>query len=124
MSHRGGDGAKWLFVPDVEVNHEIPVERERFAYFVRRCWLEGLGKAALLRTDQSPYTALSEEARYVRITLVKAVLRYGLLALVGQRDAAGKALAVAAGLLTTVAGFAHGALRCRVSHAACTRSRR
>lgn len=101
-------GAQWLRVPAAVIGHHVPAERSSVAFFLRRCWLEGRGKAALAtltgnRSDR--VEALSEESSYLR-----RVLPRGLRAYLRQGDAAGLAKAgmVVAGAATTGLGFGVG----------------
>lgn len=93
-----------LHVPSARVAHCVSDERTTVGYFIRRCFAEGVSKAAVSalvgRRD-----ALSTERRYVRHVLPSAVAR-DLAALAG-RDAAGgtRVVAVVAGLVVTSAGF-------------------
>jgi cellulose synthase/poly-beta-1,6-N-acetylglucosamine synthase-like glycosyltransferase len=105
MSEMSGGNAAWIFRPDVTVYHEVPAERSTVRYFIRRCWLEGRGKASLLRGAASKRLALSEEVRYARTTVVTAFWRYLASAALGEPHQAAKALAVLGGFWITVAGF-------------------
>jgi hypothetical protein len=53
------------------VDHLVPQERQRFAHFVRRCFIEGRSKAILSRMS-GPRTALSSEARHATLTLPRS----------------------------------------------------
>jgi GT2 family glycosyltransferase len=67
-------GGHWMYVPDAVIEHEVPVGRSTFRFFLRRCYAEGRGKvqmAALLpRTEK-----LGAEQDYLRRTLPRAVAR-------------------------------------------------
>jgi GT2 family glycosyltransferase len=71
-------GGRWLYVPKALVAHHVPVERSTFAFFVRRSFSEGQGKAAL--RDFRPGEPLESERAYTRHVLPAAVGR-------GIRDA-------------------------------------
>lgn len=97
--------AVWLYQPRARVLHTVTPERGTLAYFVRRCWEEGVGKANL-----SAYVGagdgLSSERGHVARVLPMGVLK-------GLRDAASgdlaglrRAGAIVLGLLTAAAGFA------------------
>ena len=117
MTRASRAGAEWLFVPEVELYHEIPAERQTVGYFAQRCWDEGVGKAALLRTGTPAALALSEESTYARTLLVKAFWRYVGSAVLGRGGQVGKAAALLLGFWVTVGGFAFGRLRLfRFSH--------
>ena len=67
-------GGRWMYVPDAVIEHEVPVGRSTFRFFLRRCYAEGRGKvqmAALLPHTQR----LGAERDYLRRTLPRAVLR-------------------------------------------------
>jgi glucosyl-dolichyl phosphate glucuronosyltransferase len=110
MTRNSTSATKWLFVPEVRICHEVPVERQRFVYFMRRCYREGTGKASLMRTGISRESALSEEIGYARRLLREAFCRYLASALIGSRSDAAKAAAVLVGFWVTVAGFLGGQL--------------
>ncbi len=113
-ARREHPGAKVVLVEGSVVSHRVPAGRKRLGYFVRRCYYEGISKAALRRLEGS--AALESEWRYTLRTLPEAVLRSLLRAARGNRPAAnmGQALAVVLGLATTSAGFAVGSIRSRV----------
>ena len=65
--------AEVLLVEDATIQHEVPPSRQRFPYFVRRCFYEGVSKALLRRlTDER---ALDTERRYATRTLGAALAR-------------------------------------------------
>ncbi|MFI5958147.1 glycosyltransferase family 2 protein [Cryptosporangium sp. NPDC051539] len=103
---RTAPGAYWLHVPAAVIRHHVPAERSSVGFFLRRCWLEGRGKAglaALGRNSSDRAAALSEESSYLR-----RVLPRGLRAYLRQGDARGLARAgmVVAGVASTGLGFA------------------
>jgi GT2 family glycosyltransferase len=106
-------GGRWVFEPSAVVHHAVPPEREKVSYFVRRCWMEGRGKAGLRSIAADRSTSLSSESRYVRQVLPRAMRRY--LAQVVSIDPAAlaKAVCLALGLMTTVSGFALESVRKR-----------
>ena len=60
-------------VDGATVQHSVPLSRERFSYFWRRCFYEGISKALLRRlTDER---ALDTERRYASRTLRAAIGR-------------------------------------------------
>ncbi|MFG1928444.1 glycosyltransferase family 2 protein [Cryptosporangium sp. NPDC048952] len=96
---RSRPGAVWLRVPAAVIRHHVPAERSSVAFFLRRCWLEGRGKAGLAKLTRNR-TALSEESSYLR-----RVLPRGLRAYLLQGDVT-KAGMVLAGVASTGVGFA------------------
>jgi GT2 family glycosyltransferase len=62
----------WIYDPTIRVRHRVPSSRGRFGYFVRRCFNEGTGKAALAALVGEG-AALSEETAYVRKVLPRGV---------------------------------------------------
>lgn len=106
VSHRL-PGSVLLYRPGARVHHRVGAERMTWAYFRSRCYAEGLSKAMVARVaGRSP--ALSAERAYVIATLPRGIAR-------GLRDGVGgdptglpRALAMAAGLATTSAGYLAG----------------
>jgi Glycosyl transferase family 2 len=99
----------WLYEPTANVGHWIPKQRSTFRYFARRCFHEGLGKAALAALDGTRESTSAERSYTYRI------LPHGVL--LGLRDAArgdvwgaARAGAIALGFATTAAGFAAGSM--------------
>ncbi|HET6483082.1 MAG TPA: glycosyltransferase family 2 protein [Actinoplanes sp.] len=65
-------GGHWMYVPDSVIEHDVPLDRSTFRFFLRRCYAEGRGKvqmAGLLPPDQK----LGAEQDYLRRTLPRAV---------------------------------------------------
>jgi GT2 family glycosyltransferase len=102
---------QFIFEPAALVYHRVPVERGRWRYFRRRCYFEGRSKA-LVTALTGAGKGLSAERAYTTRVLPSGVVR-GLLDGLTGRDSAGplRALAIAAGLLTTVAGYGVGKVR-------------
>lgn len=100
-----------LYDPAARVEHHVPVERARFAYFVSRCYAEGLSKAQVTRLV-GERDSLKSERSYVRRTLPRAVWR-NLRAFFLERklDGLGRAAAIFLGLSITSLGYAAGRLR-------------
>jgi GT2 family glycosyltransferase len=82
-----------LFEPDAGAHHHVAAERGTWTYFRRRCFAEGRSKATMRRLEGSR-AALGAERDYVRRTLPR-----------GLRSTPTRALAIAAGLALTSAGF-------------------
>jgi len=95
-----------VFEPAARVHHTVPVERLSWRYFRARCFAEGISKA-MVAARVGRRCSLASERAYVASVLPRAVLR-GL-----RRGAGRRALAVVAGLLITVAGYATGRINDR-----------
>ncbi|MFG3039034.1 glycosyltransferase family 2 protein [Streptomyces sp. NPDC048330] len=96
-----------LHEPAAAVRHRVPAARATWAYFVSRCYAEGLSKAQVARLGGS-HAALASERAYLRSTVPRAfarALRPGRPA--GLRTAG----ALAGGVGVTVAGYARGRAR-------------
>jgi GT2 family glycosyltransferase len=94
-----------LFEPSATVHHRVTVGRTTLSYFLRRCFAEGLSKAAV-GSRVGHDDALSTEGDYVRRVLPRAVRR----GLTSPREGR-RAATVVLGLTVTVAGFLRGAVR-------------
>ena len=104
-----GDRGIWLYEPTANVGHWIPRQRTTLRYFTRRCFHEGLGKAALAALDGTRESTAAERSYTWRI------LPHGVA--LGLRDAArgdvwgaARAAAIALGFATTAVGFAAGSM--------------
>jgi GT2 family glycosyltransferase len=98
--------ARIVFQPDAVVTHRVGEARTSWRYLVRRCWAEGLSKAAISGTV-GRQDALSAERAYLTRVLPAAVrrqLRAGALA---------GALAITAAVLVTGSGYLWGLGRAR-----------
>jgi colanic acid/amylovoran biosynthesis protein len=97
-------GGTWIYEPAGVVAHLVPLGRATPRFFLRRCLLEGSGKAVLAALDGTSQST-SEERLYTRRVLPRGVAR-GLRDAVGG-DASGglRSLAIAAGFGFAVAGF-------------------
>ena len=100
---RAGRDARVVFEPAAAVDHRVGTERVRWSYLRRRCWSEGLSKAAVARLVGSD-DALSTERAYVARVLPRAVVRE----LAARRPVS--AGAVVAALAFTTAGYLRGRL--------------
>jgi glycosyltransferase involved in cell wall biosynthesis len=97
-----------VYEPLARVRHRVPSTRSRWRYFLARCYAEGLSKAQVAEAAGAG-RALATERAYVSRTLPLGFLS-GLAAAATLRDTAGalRSAAIAAGLLTTIAGFCVG----------------
>lgn len=100
------DGA-WIYDPAAVVLHRVPAGRATLRYFLRRCFNEGSGKAALAVLNGLGKSTRVERA-YVRQVLFQGI-RSGLRAAF-HRDVpnATRGLAIVAGLVLTATGFLSG----------------
>jgi glycosyltransferase involved in cell wall biosynthesis len=97
----------WLYVPSAIVSHCVGLERTTWAFFRRRCFHEGLAKAALV-SGTGAAAGLQSERSYVRRVLPAGVARGLLAPLRGQRDGVRRAGAIVVGLAYTAAGYIRG----------------
>lgn len=105
-----------LYQPAARVRHSVTQGRTSFGYFARRCFSEGLSKAALAR-QVGVGPSLATERAYTLRTLPQGVL-HGLADawLCGEPAGLLRAGAIVVGFATTIAGFLAGralALRTR-----------
>jgi glycosyltransferase involved in cell wall biosynthesis len=107
-------GGVWLYVPAAVVGHSVGLERTTWAFFRRRCFHEGLAKAALV-SGTGASAGLESERRYVRRVLPAGVARGLLGSLRGQREDARRAAAIVVGLGYTAAGYVRGRVRQRMA---------
>lgn len=106
-------GGRIVFDPRIRVEHFVPASRAHPRYFFSRCYAEGLSKAVLSRfVGQSE--GLATERAYATSVLPAGILR-GLRDGLHRRGAAGpvRAAMIAAGLLTTTAGYLAGRVAAR-----------
>lgn len=102
----------WWFVPAASVHHNVPAARTNVHYFLRRCWLEGIGKAELADLVSGD-KATRDERRYAAVVLPTGVLLYVWQALRLRPAALGRAVMIVAGFANTAAGYAFGRLSAR-----------
>ncbi len=97
-------GGTWVYEPAGTVGHRVPVNRTTLGFFLRRCLLEGNGKAALAALNGARQST-SQERLYIRRVLPAGVVR-GLRD-TGRGDAAGglRSIAIVAGFSFATAGF-------------------
>jgi len=100
-----------VHVPDAVVHHAVPEARSTIHYFLRRCYGEGISKAALGRIAGRTDT-LGTEWSYVARTLPSGVM-IGIGHALLRRDPWGvaRAGAIVLGLALGAAGFMVGNLR-------------
>jgi glycosyltransferase involved in cell wall biosynthesis len=107
---------KLLHVPGAQVEHQVPSGRTEFAYFRRRCWLEGRAKA-LLSAMVGAGDGLASERAYTLKTLPSGIMRGLWDAIRGDLSGLWRAGAIAAGLGFTSAGYFWGLLMMRIPRA-------
>ncbi|MCW3041345.1 MAG: glycosyltransferase family 2 protein [Solirubrobacterales bacterium] len=110
-------GGYWVHRPAARVRHVVVPERGTWAYFVRRCRIEGAAKALL--TDLAGTQAgLASERRYVRSVLPRAVAGELRAALRERRPGAlRRAGAIVAGVGITTWAYATTSLAQRARRA-------
>jgi glycosyltransferase involved in cell wall biosynthesis len=102
-----------LYEPSASVRHLVTPERAQMRYFLRRCYAEGISKAAISRFVGSQ-AGLSSERSYVAKVLPRGVLR-GLGETLRGRGwgGAARAISIIAGLGATAVGYAVGLFKTR-----------
>jgi GT2 family glycosyltransferase len=90
---------KIMYVPDSRIDHIVPADRTTLQYFMRRCYREGIAKAALAKVVGADY-ALSSEKSYVWRTLAP-----GLARRIARPSEWVQALVLSLGLVLTAAGL-------------------
>jgi GT2 family glycosyltransferase len=100
-------GAEFVHVPSAVVHHHVEPERVRIGYFLRRCYSEGISKAAVTRREGAD-AALSTERSYVVSTLSRGVLDGLRDGLRGDTDGFARCAMIVVGLLATTAGYLVG----------------
>ena len=98
-------GAVFVYDPTASVRHTVGPDRMKFRYFVRRCYAEGLSKAAVSGIVGTQ-AALASERAYVKRVLPWGVIA-GLCGLDGNPLRAG---AIVVGLMITAGGYLRGRL--------------
>jgi glycosyltransferase involved in cell wall biosynthesis len=105
----GLGGGRWLHVPAARVTHHVPAERSTFGFFLRRCFIEGVGKAAL--ADLTSSNPLDAERNYVRQVVPHGISRYLREAVLSRRlPPAARAGAMVCGVTSAGVGYVRGRL--------------
>jgi hypothetical protein len=97
-------GAQFVHVPSAIVHHHVEPERVRTGYFIRRCYAEGISKAAVTRRTGAD-AALSTERTYIVSTLSRGVLDGISDGLRGDADGFARSAMILVGLLVTTTGY-------------------
>ena len=96
--------AVWLYQPEAIVLHTVTAERSSLAYFIRRCYEEGTGKAHLSHYV-GHQAGLHSERRYLAVAIPRGIGSGLRQALGGEGAGAARAAAILAGVLVTATGF-------------------
>jgi glucosyl-dolichyl phosphate glucuronosyltransferase len=98
----------FLCDPQARIHHHIQPARATWSYFFRRCYAEGISKAAITLLVGAK-DSLASERTYTLLTLPKGVIR-GLVAGLCGRDPSGflRAGAIISGLIVTGIGYTVG----------------
>ena len=107
-------GASFIHDPDAVALHYVSPDRVRVGYFVRRCFAEGLSKAALARRAGSQ-DALSSERRYSTVTLPRAALSSLGAVFTGDVSGLARAVVIVLGVATAATGYVVGWGRARLA---------
>lgn len=97
-------GGIWIYEPGAIAGHQIPADRSTFRYFLRRCYYEGQGKAALVSFNGSA-DSISEERQYTRCILPYGIMRGVRETARGEASGMARSFSIVAGLSFAVAGF-------------------
>ena len=112
MSAADSGPGRWIYVPEALVHHHVPANRETFRFFLRRCYLEGMGKAEM-SAQLKAEAALVDEVDYLR-SVIPAGLRSRLKGLrTAPTNSAAQAASIHAGLGSPGVGFTSHAVRAR-----------
>ncbi|MFL5627062.1 MAG: glycosyltransferase family 2 protein [Ktedonobacteraceae bacterium] len=103
-------GSVWLYTTSAVVQHRVPAQRMCWAYFLWRCYDEGLGKASLVKLHDAS-AGLSSERTYTFKALPRGVAR-GLVDTFLRFDLTGvlRAGAIVVGLTITTVGYLIGSI--------------
>ena len=107
------DGGRWNYVPTAVIDHEVPPARSTFAFFARRCYHEGAGKA-LMSTNFDDAAVIGTERSYVVHTALAALRRLTTT----DRTSVLQGLAMFSGLGCAAIGYGVGLVRCAVTRSA------
>jgi hypothetical protein len=107
-------GHYWIYEPRARVRHTVPPERASFAYFARRCVVEGTAKAQLALYAGAD-EGLRSEREYTRAVLPRAVARNLRAGLRGEPGGFARAGAIVAGLAITAGAYVRTRARLRTA---------
>ena len=105
---RAWERARIVLVDGARMHHRVPRQRQRPAYFAKRCFHDGVSKALIRRLGGGG--ALATERSHAARTLPRAIVRELVSGLRHGHSVQGlqRAAAIVIGLSITVAGFALG----------------
>ena len=98
------DGGMWIYEPAAIVSHKVPAKRATFRYFLKRCYYEGQGKAALASLNGST-ESISAEHAYVRRMLTNGLVCGLRETARGEASGLARCLAIVTGLSSAAVGF-------------------
>jgi GT2 family glycosyltransferase len=104
--------AVFVHAPRAVVHHRVGRERASWSYYWRRCWAEGISKAAVAKLV-GPRDGLSSERRYVTRVLPTALWRSLVAAPSDGLEALGRGASIAGGAVVAAAGYGYGRARTR-----------
>jgi cellulose synthase/poly-beta-1,6-N-acetylglucosamine synthase-like glycosyltransferase len=94
----------WIYEPSAIAGHQVPAERTTLKYFLRRCYLEGQGKAVLASLNGVNESTCAER-EYARSVLPKGIVR-GLGEMAhGEASGVVQSLVIIVGLSFAIIGF-------------------
>jgi GT2 family glycosyltransferase len=100
-------GSVILYVPAAAVDHHVSRDRVSLRYFLRRCWHEGLSKAAVVELAGAS-AGLQRERRQVAVVIPAALLRNLRSGVTGEPAGFARMAVMVAGLSATTAGYVAG----------------
>jgi glycosyltransferase involved in cell wall biosynthesis len=100
--HNGG--GSWIYEPKAVAGHQVPADRATFNFFLKRCYNEGQGKAALASLN-GVAESTSVERSYIRHVLPYGFTRGLLEMLRGELSGAARSLTIVAGMSLAAAGY-------------------
>jgi polysaccharide pyruvyl transferase WcaK-like protein len=113
----------WVYEPAGITVHRVPLDRATPRFFLRRCLLEGSGKAALAALNGTG-DSTSAERRYTRSVLPRGIARGLRDTLRGDMSGLLRSMAIATGFGFAVAGFVAGRAAGMIGRADRPRARR
>ena len=105
---------RFVLATSAVVHHRVPVSRLTWSYFWRRCWAEGLSKAAVASLVGAD-SGLASERRHVLVSLPAEIARSLRMAVRDPRNAVVRATLIVAGTAFAAAGLVRGRIALRRS---------
>jgi GT2 family glycosyltransferase len=102
--------SKFMYEPDALIWHRTPASRATWAYFVARCYSEGLSKAKVTGFVGSKDGLSSERSYTLRVLPLGFARSIGRALGRGDRSGLARAAAIFAGLACTTGGYLAGKL--------------